>query len=302
LVNLDDMILFAEVAECGSFTKAGARLGIPKSSISQRVSQLESRLGLRLLNRSTRNVSLTSSGQAYLQHCLRVRSEAVAAELAMTHMREEPVGSLRITCPEVTASYFMPEFLTRFAENFPRVEIELLATNKYLDIIQERIDYAFRVGPAAGQDFIVRDISPIRRSLVAALRYLESRPPILNPDDIASHRCLIHTGHSEWLFSNGAVQTSLHPSRAMESDSMGFLLESSVAGAGIALLPAYVSASFISGGMLVELLPDWRVPPHRMSLIFPKTKNSSKAQIAFRAYAERYDFSRLSGGMIDLGR
>jgi DNA-binding transcriptional LysR family regulator len=295
LENLDDMILFAEVAECSSFTKAGARLGIPKSTVSQRVSQLESRLGLRLLNRSTRNVGLTSSGQAYLQHCLRVRSEALAAELAMTHLRDEPVGSLRITCPEVTASYFMPEFLTQFAVKFPRVEIELLATNRYLDIIQDRIDYAFRVGPVAGQDLIVRDLSPIKRSLVAAPRYLKSRPPILNPDDIAGHRCLIHAGHSEWHFSNGAVQTSLHPSRTIESDSMGFLLASSVAGAGIALLPAYVGASFVSAGMLVELLPDWKVPPHRMSLIFPKTRNSSKAQTAFRAYAERYDFSRLSG-------
>lgn len=293
--NLDDMILFAEVAECGSFTKAGARLGMPKSTVSQRVSQLEARLGLRLLNRSTRNVSLTSSGQVYVEHCRRVRSEAALAQMAMTNLRDQPVGSLRITCPEVTASYFMPGFLRGFTAMFPQVDIEVVATNRHLDLIQERIDFAFRVGPVSSQDFVVRNISAIRRALVAAPDYLKSTTPVRHPNDLAHHRCLVHTGHSEWRFSSGAAQASFHPSPVMKSDSMGFLLQSSIAGAGIALLPAYVCASCISAGALVELLPDWKAPAHQMCLIFPNTKNSSKAQKAFRSYVDVYSFTRLSG-------
>lgn len=293
--NLDDMILFAEVAECGSFTKAGARLGMPKSTISQRVAQLEARLGLRLLNRSTRSVSLTSSGQVYVEHCRRVRSEAALAGMAMTNLRDQPVGSLRVTCPEVTASYFMPAFLRGFAAMFPRVEIEVVATNRHLDLIQERIDFAFRVGPVSSQDFVVRNISAIRRILIAAPDYLKSSTPVRHPNDLIHHRCLIHTGHSEWRLSSGAAQVSLQPSPAMKSDSMGFLLQSSIAGAGIALLPAYICASYISAGALVELLPNWKAPAHQMCLVFPNTKNSSKAQMAFRSYVDTYSFTRLSG-------
>lgn len=292
------MLLFAEVADCGSFTKAGIRLGIPKSTISQRVSQLEARLGLRLLNRSTRNVSLTGSGRIYVEHCRRVRAEVSLAEMAMTNMREQPIGSLRITCPEVTANYFMPRFLQRFSTQFPKIEVEVLATNEHLDIIQERIDFAFRVGPISSQDFIVRSISSIKRILIASPEYLGGCAPITHPNDIPRHRCLVHTAHPEWSFSNDVGQSSFHPSPAMKSDSMGFLLQASMIGAGIALLPAYISASYRSAGSLVELLPDWKASPHQMSMIFPNKENHSKAQSAFRLYVDAYDFSRLASGLL----
>lgn len=296
--NIDDMILFAEVADCGSFTKAGVRLGIPKSTISQRISQLEARLGLRLLNRSTRNVTLTGSGQVYVEHCRRIRAEAALATMAMSNLKDQPVGALRITCPEVTASYFMPGFLRDFSAQFPRIEIEVLATNENLDIIQERIDFAFRVGSVSGQDFIVRTISSIKRIPVASPDYLNSAAPVTQPDDLLHHRCLIHAAHPEWSFTKDDARSAFHPPAAIKSDSMGFLLQASVAGSGIALLPAYISVSFRAAGALIELLPDWQVPAHQMSLIFPNRDNHSKAQSAFRAYVEAYDFSRLSSGLL----
>lgn len=291
------MILFAEVADCGSFTKAGVRLGIPKSTVSQRISQLEARLGLRLLNRSTRTVTLTGSGQVYVEHCRRVRAEAALATMAMSHLKDQPVGALRITCPEVTASYFMPGFLRGFSAQFPKIGIDVLATNENLDIIQERIDFAFRVGSVSGRDFIIRKISAIKRIATASPDYLSSAAPIAHPDDMLHHRCLVHAAHPEWIFTQGAVRSAFHPSPAMKSDSMGFLLQASIAGSGIAVLPAYVSADFRASGALVELLPDWQVPAHQMSLIFPNRDNHSKAQSAFRAYVEAYDFSRLSSGL-----
>jgi DNA-binding transcriptional LysR family regulator len=294
LENIDDMILFAEVADCGSFTKAGIRLGIPKSTISQRIAQLEARLGLRLLNRSTRTVTLTGSGQIYVEHCRRIRAEAALAMMAMSNLKDQPVGALRITCPEVTANYFMPGFLRGFSAQFPKIEIEVLATNENLDIIQERIDFAFCVGSVSGQDFIVRKVSEIKRIAIASPDYLSSAAPVALPDDLRHHRCLIHAAYPEWIFTKGAKRSALHPPAAMKSDSMGFLLQASIAGSGIALLPAYISADYRATGALVELLPDWQVPPHQMSLIFPNRDNRSKAQTAFRAYVDSFDFSRLS--------
>ncbi len=166
--SVDDMILLAEVAETGSFTQAGARVGMPKSTVSQRIAQLEERLGLRLLHRSTRHVSLTGSGQVYLDYFRRVRAEVSAASVAMANLKEQPVGTLKITCPEVTASYFMPEFLHGFMTKYPKITVELVATNRHLDIIRERVDFAFRVGAITGQDLIVRRISAIWRALVAS--------------------------------------------------------------------------------------------------------------------------------------
>lgn len=294
LDNLDDMILFIEVAECGGFTPAGARLGVPKSTISQRIAQLEARLGLRLLNRSTRHVSLTSSGQVYIEFCRRVRSEAASAEIAMANLREQPIGSLRITCPEVTASYFMPEFLRGFSEQCPKIEVEIIATNRHLDLIQERIDFTFRVGPVPRLDLIVRKISSIKRVLIAAPAYITTHPVITRPDDLFQHRCLIHDVQTEWEFSQNLARSSLRPPASMTSDSMGFLLQSCMAGVGVALLPAYVCAPYIATGALVPLLTRWQVPSYEMSMIFPNLKNQTKSQLAFRSYVSAYDFSCFS--------
>lgn len=296
LDSVDDMILLAEVAETGSFTRAGERIGMPKSTVSQRIAQLEARLGLRLLNRSTRHVSLTGSGQVYLEYCRRVRAEVSAANMAMTNLKEQPVGTLKITCPEVTATYFMPAFLHGFTTQFPRITVELIATNRHLDIIRERVDFAFRVGMAAGHDLIVRHVSSIKRVLVAAPGYLAAGSSLREPADLLNHRCLVHDAQSEWEFSSVDTPVVLRPPPAATSDSMGFLLQSCVAGSGVALLPAYVCQPSVAVGRLVQLLPGWEIPPYEMILIFPNLKNQSKAQTAFRDYVNTFDFSAFAFG------
>lgn len=294
--NLNDMILLAEVAECGGFTAAGNRLGIPKSTVSQRIASLETRLGLRLLNRSTRHVALTSSGQVYIEYCRRIRIEAASADMAMANLREQPVGSLRITCPEVTASYFMPSFLHGFAAQFPKIDIEVMATNEPLDIIKKQIDFAFRVGSATGQDLIIRKISLIDRRVVASPDYLRVSPPVKHPKDLLQHRGLVHKPHFEWSFSNDGTKETISPPARMKSDSMGLLLQLSLASTGVALLPAYVCASYISAGSLVTLLPKWKAAPYEMVMLFPSLKNLSNTQSAFRSYVNAYDFSRMMTG------
>jgi DNA-binding transcriptional LysR family regulator len=295
--SLDDMILLAEVAETGSFTRAGLRLEIPKSTISQRIAQLEERLGLRLLHRSTRHVTLTSSGQVYVEYCRRIRAEASAANMAMTNLKVQPVGPLKITCPEVTATYFMPEFLRGLTAEFPRIVVELVATNRILDIIRERVDFAFRVGEVTGQNLTVRRISWIRRVLVAAPSYLAASAPLTKPNDLLHHRCLLHDAQRDWQFASGDRLVSFRPPAACLSDSIGFLLQSSIAGNGIAMLPAYVCQTSIAAIRLVELLPGWKIPSHELTLISPKSKNRSSAQAAFRAYVNAFDFTRLSAGL-----
>jgi len=291
--SLDDMILLVEVAETGSFTKGGQRLGMPKSTVSQRIALLEARLGLRLLNRSTRQVTPTAAGQVYLDYCRRIRDEARNAATAMGHLKTQPAGYLRITCPEITASHFMPGFLHGFTSAHPGITVELIATNRPLDLLRERIDFAFRVGAPQGQDMILRRISAIRRVLVAAPAYLETcRAPEL-PADLAQHRCLIHDTQPDWTFT-AETRATLQPPAAVSSDSMGFLLQSAILGSGIALLPAYVCQAALASGALVRLLRDWIPAPYEMTMIFPSRENPSRAQLAFRDHVNGYDFSAFS--------
>ena len=288
--SLDDMILLAEVAEAGSFTQGGLRLGLPKSTVSQRIAQLEARLGLRLLNRSTRQVTLTTAGQVYLDYCRRVREEAMAATAAMGHLKARTEGRLRITCPEITASHFMPCFLRDFARTHPAITIDLIATNRPLDLVKERIDFAFRVGPPQSQEMILRRISAIRRLLVAAPAYLQAAPALTAPADLDVHRCLIHDTQPEWILT-AHTRASFQPPAALRSDSMGFLLQSAILGAGIALLPAYICQPALTSGALISLLPGWTPAPYEMTMIFPSRENPSSAQLAFRDHVKDYDFS-----------
>lgn len=294
--SADDMILLAEIAESGSFTQGGLRLGMPKSTVSQRIAQLEARLGLRLLNRSTRHISLTAAGQVYLDYCRRVRAEAAAANVAMGNLKEQPVGTLRITCPEVTASHFMPGFLHGFSAAYPGIALELIATNRPLDLIRERVDFAFRVGSVSGQDLILRRLSPIRRMLVAAPSYLETGPPLREPEALLHHRCLIHDAQPEWEFSAGDLRRVLRPPAAVTSDSMGYLLHAAIAGDGIALLPAYVCQPALASHRLTGMLRDWEIPAYELTLILPDRRNQSRAQAAFHGYVTGFDFSLLARG------
>jgi DNA-binding transcriptional LysR family regulator len=288
--SLDDMILLAEVAEAGSFTLGGHRLGIPKSTASQRIAQLEGRLGLRLLNRSTRQVTLTAAGQVYLDYCRRVRDEAMAATTAMGNLKAEPTGRLRITCPEITASHFMPGFLRDFAASYPGINVELIATNRPLDLLQHQIDFAFRVGVAQSQDMILRRIAAIRRLLVAAPDYLADASRLSTPSDLEYHRCLVHDSQPEWVLTAG-TRVAIRPVPSLRSDSVGFLLKSASLGAGVALLPAYVCREGLQAGVLVPVLRDWTPNPYEMTMIFPSRENPSSAQRAFRDHVGRYDFS-----------
>lgn len=290
------MILVTEIADAGSFTQAGVRLGMPKSTVSHQVAQLEERLGLRLFNRSTRTLSLTDAGKLYLEYCQRVNAEVAAAEMAMANLKEQPEGTLTITCPEVTSTHFMPGFLSAFTQQFPGITIELLATNRHLDLIRDRIDFAFRVGSVSNQDFIVRKLSTIKRVLVASPRYLSAAGDIIEPSDLERHRCLVHDAMPEWTLGSSNREIVLKPPAATRSDSLNFLLQSCLGGQGVTLLPAYVCQPSLVAGQLVTVLPGWSLAPHDLTLVFPYRTNHSKAQAAFKAYVDAFDFSPFATG------
>ena len=255
--DLNGMAIYTQVVQSGSFTAAARALGMPKSTVSQRVAELEARLGLQLLQRSTRRLSLTTAGQVYLTHCLRMLEAADAADAAVSRLRADPAGSLRITAPEASGLRLFGPLLPAFRAHHPMIELDFVVTDAHLDLIAERIDLAFRTGRLEDSTYVVRRTSTVRRVLVASPAYLAEAGRPTNLDELLQHRCLIHYPAPRWPFVfDGHVREITPGNEALRSNSLMCLLAAALAGGGIAMLPAFMCRAELAAGELELLLPD----------------------------------------------
>lgn len=191
-VELELMGLFATVVEQGSFTGAAEVLGMPKSSVSQKISRLESRLGVRLLQRTTRRLSLTPQGEVYVAHCQELLALARSANLAMARLRAAPGGRVRITAPEATGTLLLGRILAEFRALYPEVVLELTLCDEQLDLVGEGYDLALRAAPLKDSSLICRRIGQVARHLVASPGYLADNGTPLQLSELAGHACLVH--------------------------------------------------------------------------------------------------------------
>ncbi|MFC4160778.1 LysR family transcriptional regulator [Chitinimonas lacunae] len=289
MLELDPMAIFAEVADCGSFTAAARRLGLPKSTVSQRVSQLEDRLGVRLLQRTTRRLGLTSAGQLYLGHCLRMLDAARAAEAAVSLLREAPAGRLRLTAPEASGTLLFPALLAVFCQQYPAVEIDLVVSDTQLDLVAERIDLAFRTGRLDDSSLICRRIGPVRRALVASPGYLDRCGRPEHPAHLPLHRCLLHHPLPQWPLGN---LDPIEPPPALSSNSLAFLRQAALADAGIALLPVFTCRDDLAAGRLETVLPAFPPRPNDYFAIYPSRAHPTAALTAFLRFIDEQGLAR----------
>lgn len=252
------LIVLAEIADSGSLTGAAARLGLVKSSISHHVAALERRLGIKVLDRSGRGVTLTPVGITLAAHGRAIRAEARSAEIAAKES-EQPRGTLRISMPSGIADAILIPMLTNFLISFPGIDIDAVATDQMLDLARERIDVAFRIGGAEDGPFIARRLYEDRNIFVAAPSYLATAPAIAIPADLSRHPLI---GFAAF----GKVQSfqieSEHESRievemrCRVTTTSGLAIKHwAIAGAGIARMPVYVANDDIAAGRLVRVLP-----------------------------------------------
>ena len=181
MTDLNEMLVFARVVATGSFTAASAALGVPKSTVSRKVSDLEARLGARLLNRTTRKLSLTDEGRTYYEHCVRVESAIEDAERAVSNLQETPRGTLRVTTGNQVG--FLGPIITDYLQRNPEVRIEVLCTGRTVDLIEERFDVAIRAGTLPDSTLIARSLGNVRWFLVGAPGYLKQRGRPRSLDD-----------------------------------------------------------------------------------------------------------------------
>jgi DNA-binding transcriptional LysR family regulator len=274
--DLNDMVFFAEVAERGGFAAASRALGIPKSRLSRRVADLEHRLGVQLMQRSTRRLSLTPAGEIYLRHSAAMRDAAQAAAEAVAQVQTEPSGMVRLSCPISIAHSGLGRLLPQFMERYPAVRIDLRVMNRPVDLIEEGIDIALRVRPVIEDSttLVAKVLGTSRAVLVMRPDLLEKQGPVKTPADLARLQTAAMSvnseGRSEWRLEgpNGEIQVHVHTPRYV-ADDLATLQLAVLEGAGATLLPGYMCRGDVEAGRLARVLPEWGPPAVIAHMVFP---------------------------------
>ena len=275
---MNDLYYFTQVVEQQGFTPAGRALGMPKSKLSRRIALLEERLGVRLIQRSTRHFSVTEIGQEYYTHCKAMLVEAEAAQEAIELTRSEPRGTIRLTCPITLLQEHVGSMLADFMAQCPGVTLHLEATNRRVDVIAERIDVAIRVRPPPleDSDLVLRVLAERRWCLVASPALLAGRAVPRVPADLSGLPSVDfgppHREHS-WQLSgpDGAVATIHHQPRLVTDDMIALRL-AALSGVGIAQLPVMMVADELRRGGLLRLVPDWAPKSGIVHAVFPSRR------------------------------
>ncbi len=278
LHDLNDLYFFAVVVEHRGFSAAGRALGVPKSRLSKRVAQLEERLGVRLLQRTTRRFVVTEVGERFYAHCRAVLEQAQAAQDTVDELRAEPRGVVRLSCPvslvQTVLAYLLPDFMAQY----PKMQVRVMASNRRVDVIGEGYDLAIRVRSKLDDDgnLIMRSFGQSRTLLVASPALLDQQPRPTRPDELArlpALSMLEHEGAQIWeLIGAAGEKVSVEVQARLISGDFAILLESARRGMGVALLPEFVCAPAIAQGELEVVLPDWSVPEGTMHFVYPSRR------------------------------
>ncbi|SCB18055.1 LysR family transcriptional regulator [Cupriavidus alkaliphilus] len=276
--DLNDLYYFALVVDHQGFAPAGRVLGIPKSKLSRRVALLEERLGVRLIQRSTRRFSVTELGQTYYAHCKAMLVEAEAAESAIEQSRAEPSGLVRMTCPVALLHARVGEMVADFMAANPKVIVHLEATNRRVDVVAEGIDLAVRVRvpPLEDSDLVMRKLAQRAWCFVASPALLANHGPLLAPADLNALPTLDlgppRPSHTWSLYGPGGASADLHHKPRLVTDDMIMLRTAAVAGAGIVQLPVMMMTEELRDGRLVKVLPEWSVKGGVIHAVFPSRR------------------------------
>jgi DNA-binding transcriptional LysR family regulator len=259
--KLDDLLLFVQAAESGSFAAAARRLGCPKSTVSKRVAELEARLGARLVQRTSRSFALTDIGREVLEHARAAMLAAEAVENTVRMRRAEPSGIVRITASVPTAQMELAQRLPALAVRFPKLQIQVHVTDRFVDLLQEGFDIAVRSHflPLPDSDLVARELRHDPFVLVASPGYLAARGTPATPEALADHDGLLARPEDKaWrLQGPDGQKVEVTPRPRFLADESTALLEAAKAGLGIAVLPRNFTTTAAADGLLAQVLPDW---------------------------------------------
>jgi DNA-binding transcriptional LysR family regulator len=291
--KLTGMAVFARVVEAQSFTAAATQLGMSKSAVSKALSGLEDRLGARLLNRTTRRLSLTEVGRAYYERSARILAEAEEAELAVTRLQAAPRGTLRINAPVSFGILHLGPALAEFMARYPELKVEIEFTDRFVDLIEEGFDLAVRIASLPDSSLIARKLADNQMAVCAAPSYWERRGRPATPHDLGHHDCITYAYHAnpnEWPFVDASGRRiGVRVGGSLRTNNGDVSLRAALAGLGVVLLPRFICGPHLGAGRLEPVLESWMPPPSGIFALYPHNRHLSAKVRAFVDFlAERF--------------
>jgi DNA-binding transcriptional LysR family regulator len=287
-MDLNEIAVFTRVVQAGSFTAAARVLGMPKSTVSRKVAELEERLDARLLQRTTRKLSLTDAGRTYFEYGVRIVNELESAERAVGSLQDTPRGRLRVTA--LLNAAWLGEIVAEYLKRYPEVQLELLCTGRQVDLIEERFDLGIRAGVLADSSLVARSLGSVTWYLVATSGYFKKRRRPRTPEELRQHACL--------LFGAGSPAVNLRLQRADQAEQvaltahllvsdMDILHAAARAGIGIALLPAFVCLDDLRAQRFERVLGEWTAPATPVHAVYPTARHVSAKVKSFVEHLQK---------------
>jgi DNA-binding transcriptional LysR family regulator len=289
--DLNQMLVFARVVARESFSVAARELHVPPSTLSRQVAALERRIGLRLLERTTRKLRLTEAGALYYERCARIARDVEDADSTVRALSLTPRGTLRLSAPPVLGELFLGPPLAEYVRLYRDMKVDLSLNSRRVDLVQEGFDLAMRVAVALDDSSLMaRRLGVSTRLLCASPQYLRDHGAPASLEEIPSHATLsIGSGHEPWRFlgaKDEVIEVKVEP--RVEVNSSALVLELCLAGAGLALLPSFLAASRVAEGSLVHVLPEIRTRPLEVLLLFPSARQLAPKVRAFLDVVDRH--------------
>ncbi len=273
-MDFNEVAIFIKVVQKGSFSGAASALDMPKSTVSTKVSSLEKRLGTTLLKRSTRKLQLTQEGEVFFRRAIKGLDEILAAETEILAEKSEPHGRLRLTAPVDLGNSVLTELVSAFLKKYPKVQIEILLSERYVDFLEEEIDLAIRAGELKDSSLIAKKVGEVAFGVYASPKYLKTRGTPAAPKELETHDCVLFSSLStvEWKLQSGKRSATIAlPGRIVVNDinlAHSFALQAE----GAALLPSFLCQADVKTGKLVRILSDWRSNISPIHFVYPSQR------------------------------
>jgi DNA-binding transcriptional LysR family regulator len=289
---MQPMRIFVSVVQNGSLSSAGRQLGLSPASVSRHIGALEESLGCRLINRTSRKLTLTEAGEVYYAKVAEILQQIAEANDTVAQLQAQPRGTLRVHSRVLVGHLHVMPVLPEFLARYPEVTVDLAMSNRVIDVVEQNIDVDIRIGKLVDSSLVARKLAASERIVCAAPGYVESRPAIHSPADLAAHNCLtyrINVGRTVWRFLDAAGALQEIPVTGTFMTDNGYALRTAVlAGVGIALMPDWSVRDDLAAGRLRQLLPGYRVShiefDNGIYAVFQKSKHMSAKVRAFIDY------------------
>ena len=291
MVRVDYMVTYAHVVRAGSFVGAADKLGLAASVVSKHVAKLEKDLGVRLLNRSTRSLSVTEAGQAFFAHCARIVEEVVQSEQAVAQLQSEPQGHLRITTMTSISSSLLAPMIPGFFARYPKLELEIVASDHIVDITQEGFDLALRITDEPAPHLVARKLATVRFLVCGSPDYFRRCGKPQSLDELQQHVCLNYAGSltRQWQFWHAGERVSVTVNSPLQINNVDALRQVAQDGVGLALLPVYSIAKELETGSLECALPEYRgFGEATLYAVYQQNRYGSPKLKAFVDYVQDY--------------